>query len=142
MTLGYYYFEEAHAWARRAARNDGKADMSCNRRCRRTMLAMAAQADALAGRAALLAAESAEQMQSKSGLHPYRAGLFFILLEQRHPHRTSRQARAALLSDNIAAIADWPMVRMLAHQFDKTARAVARDLADTYRALEDGAPAP
>jgi hypothetical protein len=77
-------------------------------------------------------------MQSKSGLHPYRAGLFFILLEQRNPHRSSRKARAALLSDDIGAIANWPGVRMLAHQFDKTARAVARDLADTYRALEDG----
>ena len=86
--------------------------------------------------------ETGASMRSKSGLHPYRAGLFFILLEQRNEHRTSRAARAALLSDNVGAIADWPTVRMLAHQFDKTARAVARDLADTYRAMEDGQPMP
>lgn len=83
-------------------------------------------------------------MRSKSGLHPYRAGLFFILheLADRNPHRTSRAARAALISDNVGAIADWPTVRMLAHQFDKTARAVARDLSETFRALEDGQPPP
>jgi hypothetical protein len=142
MTVGYYYFEEAHAWARRAARNDGKADMSRNRRCRRTMLAMADQADALAGRAALLAAESAEQMQSKSGLHPYRAALFFILREKRDGHWSGPKTNDAVSAGDVGRVAGSYVVRCIAEAFGKTNREVARDLIDTYRALEDGAPAP
>jgi hypothetical protein len=132
------YFEEAHAWARRAARNDSRADMSRNRHCRRTMLAMAEQADALAGRAALLAAEESE-MQTKSGLHPYRAALFFILRES---EKAGPKSRAAVVAGDIDEVSQRQTVRMLATMFDKTNKAVARDLIDTYRALEDGQPAP
>jgi hypothetical protein len=79
---------------------------------------------------------------SRSGLSPYQAGLYFILHEYSGPRRTSRQAKAALVADDIGSIAAWTCVRMLAHQFDKSARAVARDLAATWRTLEDGAPMP
>jgi hypothetical protein len=132
------YFEEANAWARRAARNDSRADMSRNRRCRRTLLAMAEQAEALAGRAALLAVEESE-MQTKSGLHPYRAALFFILRES---EKAGPRSRAAVVTGDIDEVSQRQTVRMLAAMFDKTNRAVARDLIDTYRALEDGQPAP
>jgi len=132
------YFEEAEAWARRAARNDSRADMSRNRHCRRTMLAMAEQADALAGRAALLAAAESE-MQTKSGLHPYRAALFFILRES---EKAGPKSRAAVVTGDVAEVSQRQTVRMLAAMFDKSNHAVARDLINTYRALEDGDPAP
>jgi hypothetical protein len=133
------YFEEADAWARRAARNDSRAEMSRNRHCRRTLLALAEQANALAGRAALLAAEESEMEQTKSGLHPYRAALFFILRES---EKAGPRSRAAVVTGDIDEVSQRQTVRMLAVMFDKTNRAVARDLIDTYRALEDGQPAP
>lgn len=82
-----------------------------------------------------------EAMQSKSGLHPYHAALFFILREQRNGSRPSRQQRAAVETGNINLICQWPMVRCIAHAFGKSNRQVARDLVDTDRALEDS-PAP
>lgn len=136
------YLVEADAWARRAARNDSRADRSRNRRCRRTMLAMAEQADALAGRAALLAAEESEMQQTKSGLHPYRAALFFILREKRDGHWPGPKSNDAVRAGDVGHVSGWYVVRCLAAMFDKSSRAVARDLIDTYRALEDGEAAP
>ena len=140
----HYYLAEARHWEYRAEEHYVIAQASRGH-CRRTMLNLARRAEQMAMRAAALAVAPAVEngMQNKSGLHPYRAGLFFILREQTDSdYRTSRQAKAAMMSGNIDAIADWQMVRMLAHQFDKTARGVARDLAETFRAMEEGAPAP
>lgn len=81
-------------------------------------------------------------VQSRDGLHPYRAALFFILREQRNSHRTSRQSLAAVMSGDINNIRQWQVVRLLGHCFGKSNTEVARDLIDTYRALEDGQFAP
>lgn len=139
-----YYLAESKHWEYRAEEHYVIAQASRGL-CRRTMLNLAHRAEQRAIRAASLAVMAPDVengMQTKSGLHPYRAGLFFILRENADEHRSSRKVRAAMVAGDINSISDWPMVRMLAHQFDKTARGVARDLAETYREMENGAPAP
>lgn len=80
-------------------------------------------------------------MRSNGGLHPYRAGLFFILRERDRGWSGPRSNEKVSTSD-VNGIARWFVVRMLAHQFGKTAREVAVDLIETHRALEDGQPFP
>jgi hypothetical protein len=92
-----------------------------------------------AQRAAWLAATESIEMQSKSGLHPYRAALFFILRES---EKAGPKSRAAVISGDVAEVSERQTVRMLAAMFDKSNRAVARDLINTYRAIEDGEAAP
>src|SRR5262245_6827797 len=79
------------------------------------------------------------EMQSKSGLHPYRAALFFILREN---EKAGPRSRAAVVAGDIGEISNRVTVRMLAAMFDKTNREVARDLITTFHAIEDGQPAP
>jgi hypothetical protein len=74
-------------------------------------------------------------MLSRSGLHPYRAALFFILRES---EKAGPKSRAAVVSGDIKEVSERQTVRMLAAMFDKSSRAVARDLIDTCRAIEDG----
>jgi hypothetical protein len=142
--------EEACHWAERAEANRSKADCyKGDKLCRRTLLAMAEQADAWSQRAlthaiafdaALHEIHNKEpEMLSKSGLHPYRAALFFILRES---EKAGPRSRAAVVSGDIAEVSKRQTVRMLAAMFDKSGRAVARDLIDTYRAIEDGEAAP
>lgn len=144
MSVAQDFLTEAKRWSERAEENYAKADTYRDDYCRRTMLDLGRSAEQYAERAALLAlkaTEPVEDMQSKSGLHPYHAALFFILREQRNGSRPSRQQRAAVELGDIDSICQWPIVRCLAHAFGKSNRQVARDLVDTDRALEDN-PAP
>jgi hypothetical protein len=139
--------EEARRWAERARANRSKADWhgDGDTLCRRTLLGMAERAEHLSSVAlthaiafdfALHEIQHKEpKMLSRSGLHPYRAALFFILRES---EKAGPRSRAAVISGDIAEISSRQTVRMLAAMFDKTNRAVARDLIDTYRAIEDG----
>jgi hypothetical protein len=142
--------EEARRWAERAQANRSKADWhKGDKLCHRTLLGMAEQADhlsslalthAIAFDAALHEIHHKEpKMLSRSGLHPYRAALFFILRES---EKAGPKSRAAVVSGDIAEVSSRQTVRMLAAMFDKSNRAVARDLIDTYRAIEDGEAAP
>lgn len=146
MTSVDYYLNEAQRWERRCEENYAKADTYKDDNCRRTMLGLARHAEQEAERAVALAINSAHpedaDMQSKGGLHPYRAALFFILREQHNGHRTSRKQRAAMQSGNVDNISDWQMVRLIAHSFGKSGREVARDLVDEYLTLEQGQVAP
>jgi hypothetical protein len=67
-------------------------------------------------------------MRTKSGLHPYDAGLFFILrgCGKQWPLRSVEQ------------VSGWTVTRMLAHQFDKPVREVAREIIERSQLLEDG----
>lgn len=130
--------EEARRWAERAQANRSKADRHGNTLCRRTLLGMAEQADAWSERAlthAIACDHKEPKMLSRSGLHPYRAALFFILRES---EKAGPKSRAAVVAGDVAEVSNRQTVRMLAAMFDKSNRAVARDLIDTYRAIEDG----
>ena len=67
-------------------------------------------------------------MRAKSGLHPYDAGVFFILrgAGKRWPMRT------------VSQVSGWQLTRMLAHQFDKPVEEVAREIIDRARIMEEG----
>ena len=67
-------------------------------------------------------------MRTKSGLHPYDAGLLFILrgCGKKWPLR------------NITQVAGWTVTRLLAHAFDKRVGDVAREIIDLQIKLEDG----
>jgi hypothetical protein len=142
-SLTHMHLHEAERWANRAKENFSKANRYHDPLCRVTMRMLGEQAEAFAARAALLAAESkpgAETMlQTKSGLHPYRAALFFILRES---EKAGPKSRAAVVAGDIREISGRQTVRMLAHMFDKSNREVARDLINTFRAIEDGNWAP
>lgn len=151
MTMGNQaaLLEQARWWAERAEHSYARVGLSKDARCRLTALTLARTAERYANRAAslaVLAVPSSKDddigMQSKGGLHPYRAALFFILREARNTSRTSRQRTAALVAGDVVSISRWPMVRCIAHAFGKGACEVARDLIDTYLALEDGLAAP
>lgn len=74
-----------------------------------------------------------ESVRSKGGLAPYDAGLFFIVRERQGGGWPPR---------DIGQVSGWLVVRMLAHQFDKTPRDVARDVIATWQAVENGQLAP
>ena len=141
--------EQAEHWAVKAEGHRNKGLTLPAGRCQQTMRMLALEEDYLAELAVThaLAFEAVrrrehtkdEAMLSKSGLHPYRAALFFILRES---ERAGPKSRAALVAGDVAEISNRQTVRMLAAMFDKTSREVARDLITTYRAIEDGATAP
>src|SRR5262245_14021756 len=93
----------------------------------------------MAGRFRVRGHTEEPEMQSRSGLHPYRAALFFILRES---ERAGPRSRAAVVAGDIGEVSSRQTVRMLAAMFDKSNRQVARDLIDTYRAIEHGEAAP
>lgn len=135
-------FEEAARCSDRAEQARTMSEHYRDPICVRTMQGLAEYWDrraALAAtRAIALEHYEASKVQSKSGLHPYRAALFFILREIRNKHHTSRKARATVVAGDYQAISNWPMVRLVAHSFGKMGTDVARDLIETERALEDG----
>ena len=67
-------------------------------------------------------------MRTKSGLHPYDLGLFFILrgCGKKWPLRS------------VAQVSGWTVTRMLAHQFDKPVHEVAREIIARAELLEEG----
>jgi hypothetical protein len=68
-------------------------------------------------------------MRAKSGLHPYDAGLFYILSARDGKHWPPH---------SVEAVSGWRMTRMLAHMFNKRSREVARDVIDLWTKLEEG----
>jgi hypothetical protein len=140
-----HHLNEAARWAQRAEGNYARVDAYKDLRCRRTMLAMAEQAELLAERAAALAIftlNKDEEMRSRDGVHPYRAALFWLLRQRKSGAWSGPKSADMVRAQNLRAIARWDTVRMLAHAFDKSELQVARDLVDTYCALEDGQAAP
>ena len=67
-------------------------------------------------------------MTTKSGLHPYEVGKFFILrgCGKQWPLR------------DVAQVSGWTVTRMLAHMFDKRVTDVAKEIIDLQKTLEDG----
>ena len=67
-------------------------------------------------------------MRTKSGLHPYDVGKFFVLrgCGKQWPLR------------DVAQVSGWTVVRMLAHMFDKRVTDVAKEIIDLQKTLEDG----
>ena len=67
-------------------------------------------------------------MRTKSGLHPYDVGIFFILrgCGKQWPLRS------------VAQVSGWTVTRMLAHMFDKRVTDVAKEIIDLQITLEDG----
>ena len=67
-------------------------------------------------------------MTTKSGLHPYEVGKFFILrgCGKQWPLR------------DVAQVSGWTVTRMLAHMFDKRVTDVAKEIIDLQITLEDG----
>lgn len=134
---------EAQRYRARAEENRTKMDGYRDALCRSTMKMLAEQADHLAERAttqalafdAALRLAKETEMLSKSGLHPYRAGLFFILREN---ERNGPKSRAAVTAGDVAYVSTRGNVRMLANMFNKTAHEVARDVIELWRGLEDG----
>jgi len=136
--------EEAKRWTARAEENRTKAEAYRDWQCRATMRMLAEQAEAWAERAMTQAAafdatlriyRKIDQMQSKSGLHPYDDGLQCIL---RETSRLGPKSRAAIVARDVASVSNRSNVRMLAHMFNKTDRDVARDLINLFHALENG----
>jgi hypothetical protein len=68
-------------------------------------------------------------VRAKSGLDPYDAGIFFILRHRQNGGWPPRE---------VAKVAGWFSTRMLAAQFDKTPREVAREIIDRALVLEEG----
>jgi len=67
-------------------------------------------------------------MRTKSGLHPYDVGKFFVLrgCGKQWPLR------------DVAQVSGWTVTRMLAHMFDKRVTDVAKEIIDLQKTLEDG----
>ena len=67
-------------------------------------------------------------MRTKSGLHPYDLGLFFILrgCGKKWPLRS------------VAQVSGWTVTRMLPHMFDKPVHEVAREVIARAELLEEG----
>ena len=67
-------------------------------------------------------------MRTKSGLHPYDLGKFFVLrgCGKQWPLR------------DVAQVSGWTVTRMLAHMFDKPVHEVAREVIARAELLEDG----
>jgi len=67
-------------------------------------------------------------MKTKSGLHPYDVGKFFVLrgCGKQWPLR------------DVAQVSGWTVTRMLAHMFDKRVTDVAKEIIDLLKTLEDG----
>jgi len=68
-------------------------------------------------------------MRNKAGIPPYDAGLFFILRGNDGKHWPPR---------SVQAVSGWRMTKMLAYQFKKPVRTVARDVIDLAQKLEEG----
>ena len=139
--------EEARRWERRAEENYAKAEMYHDELCRRTMEGLARDCEVMAHRAATIALlhhrhTEEDRMQSKSGLHPYRAALFFILREKTDGHWSGPKSNEAVKAGDVGRVAGSYVVRCIAEAFGKTNREVAWDLIKTYRALEDGEASP
>jgi len=67
-------------------------------------------------------------MRTKSGLHPYDVGNFFVLrgCGKQWPLR------------DVAQVSGWTVTRMLAHMFDKRVTDVAKEIIDLQIVLEEG----
>ena len=67
-------------------------------------------------------------MRTKSGLHPYDVGKFFVLrgCGKQWPLR------------DVAQVSGWTVTRMLAHMFDKRVTDVSKEIIDLRKTLEDG----
>ena len=67
-------------------------------------------------------------MRTKSGLHPYDVGKFFVL----------RGCGKQWPLKDVAQVSGWTVTRMLAHMFDKRVTDVAKEIIDLQKTLEDG----
>jgi hypothetical protein len=68
-------------------------------------------------------------MKNKSGLHPYDAALFYILVEREGKLWPPR---------GVHTVSGWFGTRLVAHAFGKTPTDVARDIIDRALKLEEG----
>ncbi len=94
-------------------------------------------AEAAMALAVVFPPEDGTMQHAASGLHPYRAALFFLLREMQNGNRAARYQRSAVRAASIDRIANWQTVRCLGHMFDKQKTQVARDLVDLYRDMEN-----